>query len=61
MLPYTPKSLPMPDISWGKLTHLIARANRELASYEGVIALSQAGQGREAGVYAFTQLMKIVS
>ncbi len=37
MLPYGPASLPMSDISWGKLTRLIARANRELASYDGLL------------------------
>jgi Fic family protein len=37
MLPYVPATLPLPDISWGKLTSLIARANRELASYDGLL------------------------
>lgn len=37
MIPYAPASLPLSNISWGKLTGLIARANRELASYDGLL------------------------
>jgi Fic family protein len=37
MPPYIPTLLPISSVSWGKLTSLIARANRELASYDGIL------------------------
>ncbi len=33
----------------------------KVLEHEGVIALTRAGQGREAGIYAFTRLLKIIS
>ncbi len=32
-----PRHYPLSNISWGMLTRLIARANRELASYDGLL------------------------
>ena len=37
MVPYIPNSLPVSKIAWGEHTRLIGQANRELASYDGLI------------------------
>jgi Fic family protein len=37
MVPYIPEQLPLTCLSWDKLVGLIGRANRELASYDGLL------------------------
>jgi Fic family protein len=37
MQPFEPKTLPRPGIAWDQLVSLIARANRELARYDGIL------------------------
>lgn len=37
MAPYIPCKLPLDTIPWGDLTRLVGQANRELASYDGLL------------------------
>ena len=37
MRPFVPQPLPRDDLDWGELVPLIARANRAIARYDGIV------------------------
>ena len=37
MIPFVPRPLPRDDLDWGELVPLIARANRAIARYDGIV------------------------